>query len=61
MTGLLTALSIVGALAVLTFVVFLVAGLRTGWQSPTSQRILRIAVILGGACAVLGVLVAFTS
>ena len=55
------ALSIVGAIAVLTFITFLVVGLRKGWQDPVSRRVLTVFFILGGACAVLGMLVAFTS
>ncbi|WP_148239408.1 hypothetical protein [Ruania zhangjianzhongii] len=61
MTGLLMALSIVGAIAVLTFIAFLVVGLRKGWQDPVSRRVLTVFFILGGVCAVLGMLVAFTS
>lgn len=61
MTGLLTALSIIGAMAVLTFVVFVVIGLRKGWQDPASKSVLRGFYVLGGACAVLGLLVAVTS
>lgn len=49
-------LSVVGALAVLCFVLFLALGLLKGWQDPTARSLLRIAGGLGIVCAVLGVL-----
>lgn len=61
MTGLLTGLSIAGGLAVLTFLVFVVVGLQKGWRDTASKRVLRVFYGFAGACAVLGVLVAFTS
>ena len=60
MTGLLTALSIVGAVAVLTFIVFVVAGAQKGWRDPVTVRVRTVFFLLGGTCAVLGMLVAFT-
>lgn len=61
MTPLLSALTIVGAVAVLTFVVFLVLGLQKGWRDPVSRRVLTVFYLLGGCCAVLGILMAVTS
>lgn len=60
MTALLTALSIVGAITVVSFVAFLVLGVTKGWREPASKRVLTVVYLLGGACAVLGMLVAFT-
>lgn len=51
-------LSIVGALAVLCFVLSLVLGLLKGWQDPAARRLLQGAAGLGIACAVIGVLIA---
>lgn len=59
MTPLLLALSVVGALAVVMFVVFLVVGAAKGWKNPAARRILLAAYALGIVCAVLGVAVAF--
>ncbi|MBZ2194973.1 hypothetical protein [Occultella gossypii] len=61
MSPLLTILTIVGALAVLNFVVFAVVGLRKGWKDPATKRVLNVFYLLGGACAVLGILIAVTS
>jgi len=49
-------LSVVGALAVLAFVLFVVLGLVKGWQDPTARLLLRGAGGLGIICAVIGVL-----
>lgn len=54
----ITLLSIVGALAVLSFVAFVVLGLTRGWQDETARWVLRIAGGFAILCAVLGVLVA---
>lgn len=49
-------LSVVGALAVLCFLVFVSLGLLKGWDDPTARRLLRCAGGLGIVCAVIGVL-----
>ncbi|WP_193106867.1 hypothetical protein [Brachybacterium sp. FME24] len=49
-------LSVVGALAVLAFVLFLALGLLKGWGDPPARMLLRIAGGLGIVCAVIGVL-----
>ncbi|WP_062950616.1 MULTISPECIES: hypothetical protein [Brachybacterium] len=49
-------LSIVGALAVLSFLAFLGFGLARGWDDPAARGLLRLAGGLGIVCAVIGVL-----
>lgn len=49
-------LSVVGAAAVLCFVLFLVLGMLKGWDDPAARLLLRIAGGLGIVCAVIGVL-----
>lgn len=48
------AISIVGAAAVIAFVLFLVLGLTRGWQDRGARRLLLVAAALGIVCAVLG-------
>lgn len=50
-------LSAVGALAVLSFVLFVAVGLLKGWQDTTARTLLRVAGGLGIVCAVIGVLI----
>ncbi|GAA4526654.1 hypothetical protein GCM10023160_21650 [Brachybacterium paraconglomeratum] len=49
-------LSVVGAIAVLCFVLFLALGLLKGWEDPGARLLLRAAGALGIVCAVIGVL-----
>ncbi|MGO1258942.1 MAG: hypothetical protein ACTMII_08325 [Brachybacterium sp.] len=49
-------LSVVGAIAVLCFVLFLALGLLKGWGDPSARLLLRAAGGLGIVCAVIGVL-----
>lgn len=49
-------LSVVGAIAVLCFVLFLAFGLLKGWEDPSARLLLRAAGGLGIVCAVIGVL-----
>lgn len=52
--------SIVGALAVLAFVVTAVLGFSRGWRDPSTRRVLTLACGLGVVCGVIGVLFAVT-
>lgn len=60
MSPLLLALSIVGAVAILCFIIFLVLGATKGWEDPGTRRVLRAGYLLGIVCAVLGVVVGLT-
>lgn len=51
-------LSVIGAVAVIDFVLFLALGLTRGWDHPMARMLLRVAVGLGIVCAVIGVLIA---
>lgn len=53
----ITLLSIVGALAVISFVFFVALGLLKGWHDQTARTLLRVAGGLGIVCAVIGVLI----
>ncbi|QZY52389.1 hypothetical protein [Leucobacter tenebrionis] len=55
------ALSIVGACAVVTFLVSLVFAARHGWKHATARRLRIVAGIFGLVCALLGVSLAFFS
>lgn len=61
MGPLLLALSIVGAVAVVTFVVFLVIGASKGWKDPGAKGVLNVFYLLAVVCAVLGVVFGLTS
>ncbi|MGO1538932.1 MAG: hypothetical protein ACTHZ9_01200 [Leucobacter sp.] len=60
MSGLLLTLSIVGGLAVIGFILFVIMGAATGWKSVGARRVLSIAFVLAIVCAVLGVVIAIT-
>lgn len=59
MSGLLVAIIVVGALAVLAFIGFLVMGLLSDWGERPVRLLLRVAAGLGIVCAFLGALLAF--
>lgn len=59
MSPLILALSIVGAIAVLLFVLFVILGATQGWSSTRARWSLRAALIAAGVCALLGVLLSF--
>lgn len=59
MSPLVIALMIVGAVAVITFFVFLVVGLRSGWQHSNARRMRTAALALGIVCGLIGVVIAF--
>lgn len=59
MTPLVWAVSVVGALAVIAAVVWLVVGLTQQWSSANAKRARNVFYVLGGICAVIGVLIAF--
>lgn len=61
MGPLLMGLAIVGAVAVVAFLAFVVLGVTKGWQDPGTKGVLRTFFLLAGACAVLGVVVGLTS
>ncbi|GAB3811402.1 hypothetical protein GCM10028820_02570 [Tessaracoccus terricola] len=61
MSPLLLALALVGAVAVVTFVVFVVVGASKGWSDPGAKGVLRAFFLLAAVCAVLGVVVGLTS
>lgn len=59
MTPLVLAVSIVGALAVLSFIVFLVLAVVRGRRDATARVALWTAGALGIVCAVIGIAIAF--
>lgn len=61
MSALLIFLILVGLVAVVSFVVYLVIGSQSGWRSTGALRFRTTAFVAGIICAVLGVLIAFTS
>lgn len=56
--SLVAVLSVVGALAVISFIVFFIIGFARGWQDRRARIALIAAAGLGIACAVIGVLIA---
>ena len=60
MSPLLLALSIVGAVTVVTFIVFLAIGASKGWQDTGTKGVLKVFYLLAGVCAVLGAVLGLT-
>lgn len=61
MIPLILAISIIGAIAVISFVIAVVlGGLRRPWPR-SARRMLAIAAVAGGVCAVLGAVIPLVS
>lgn len=50
----ITAIAVIGICAIVAMVGFVVLGALRGWSTPPAPLLLKVAAVLGIACAVLG-------